>query len=102
MEDVECPYCGIAQEINHDDGVGYEENQMHEQQCPDCEKFFAYTTSISFYYSVNKADCLNGSEHKYRAMTTYPIECTQMECFDCGARRKPTEEEMEKILKKDD
>ena len=24
--DVECPYCGAEQEINHDDGYGYDEN----------------------------------------------------------------------------
>lgn len=65
MSDVECPYCGKDQEINHDDGYGYEEGRTYEQQCADCEKYFAYTTSISFYYDATKADCLNGAEHRW-------------------------------------
>lgn len=99
MRDVECPYCGAEQEINHDDGIGFEENQIHEQECGDCEKIFAYTTSISFYYFASKADCLNGAEHKYKVLTVYPKEATLMECGDCGARRKPTEDEMRVILR---
>jgi len=27
--DVECPYCGAEQEINHDDGQGYDEDVLH-------------------------------------------------------------------------
>ena len=30
MKDCECPYCGEDQEINHDDGYGYEENGVYE------------------------------------------------------------------------
>lgn len=29
--DVECPYCGAEQEINHDDGQGYDEGVLHRQ-----------------------------------------------------------------------
>ena len=52
MSDVKCPYCGHEQEINHDDGYGYEENENYEQQCFECEKYFNFTTSISFNYNV--------------------------------------------------
>lgn len=52
MSDVKCPYCGHEQEINHDDGYGYEEGETHEQQCFECEKYFDFTTSISFSYNV--------------------------------------------------
>lgn len=99
MSDVECPYCGAEQKINYDDGCGIAEGEIHEQQCGDCEKYFAFTTSISFYHSASKADCLNDSEHKYEATHTYPVEATQMECPDCGARRDPTKEEMDEILR---
>jgi len=64
-DDVECPYCGKDQEINHDDGFGYEEGVSHEQECGNCEKAFVFQTSISFYYESYKADCLNGSPHKW-------------------------------------
>ena len=30
-KDVDCPYCGHPQDINHDDGYGYEEVVLHQQ-----------------------------------------------------------------------
>lgn len=98
MEDVNCPYCGHGQEINHDDGYGYAEDRKHEQTCWACDKTFAFTTSISFSYKAEKADCLNGGEHRYEPTMTAPRRYTEMECLDCGGRRKPTDEEMAKIL----
>lgn len=89
--DVECPYCGAGQEINHDDGYGYEEDRAHEQECGDCEKTFVYTTSISFSYEAKKADCLNGEHHRFRPTCTIPKIYTQMECKDCDERRPLTE-----------
>lgn len=96
---VECPYCGKEQDINHDDGYGYEENEIHQQQCEECGKYFAYTISIHFYHEATKADCLNGGEHKWKTSTTYPVEYTQMFCTDCDERRLPTEEEWIEIKK---
>lgn len=52
MSDVTCPYCGTEQEINHDDGYGYEEDGEYEQDCVDCDKAFKFTTSISYHYNV--------------------------------------------------
>lgn len=52
MSDVQCPYCGTEQEINHDDGYGYDEGTEHEQSCPTCNRDFKFTTSISFSYEV--------------------------------------------------
>jgi hypothetical protein len=63
-DDVQCPYCDANQEICHDDGYGYEEDRIHQQEC-DCGKTFAYTTSISFYYESFLAPCMNGGEHKW-------------------------------------
>lgn len=97
MNDIECPYCGEDLEINHDDGAGYEENRLHEQQCHHCEKYFVFTTYISYSYEPYKADCLNEGEHTFKATRTYPKECTEMECTQCGERRKPTEEEWKAI-----
>lgn len=99
MEDIECPYCGKEQEINHDDGYGYEEDRIHQQQCDDCDKYFTYTTSISYHYDPSKADCLNDSEHTFKSTHTYPKEYTRMECTQCGETRRPTEQEWEVILK---
>lgn len=97
MKDVQCPYCGEHQGINHDDGYGYEEDRMHQQECRECGKIFVFTTSISFCYEARSAECLNGSKHKWKASHTFPVEFTEMVCTDCDERRKPTAEEWEQI-----
>ena len=91
IPDVECPYCGAGQDICHDDGQGYEESEIHQQECEKCEKIFAFTTSISFFYDVNKADCLNGEPHKWRSMPSIPFHPNRKVCEDCG------EEEMGEV-----
>jgi len=73
-EDVECPYCGKWQEINHDDGYGYEEGKIFTQECRDCEKTFTYTTSISYYYDAEKAPCQNGAPHDFQSINGFPKE----------------------------
>ena len=93
MEDLECPYCDKGQEVCHDDGFGYEENERHEMECPDCGKTFVFTTSIVLYYEPGKADCLNGSDHDLKMNACYPKEYSEMCCADCDYRRKPTPEE---------
>lgn len=98
MNDIECPYCNHEQEVNHDDGHGYEEDKLHQQQCDSCDKYFTYTTHISYYYDAYTADCLNDSEHTFKATSTYPKECTRMECTQCGETRQPTEYEMKIIM----
>lgn len=99
-KDVSRPYCGVPQDINHDDGYGYREDVRHEQQCHSCDKIFVYTTSISFYYEAEKADCLNGSEHNFQPTRTYPKEYSQMKCTICDTERECTKEEMQQILNK--
>ena len=99
-EDINCPYCEAPQNINHDDGYGYEEGTSHQQQCVKCDKNFVFTTSISFYYEGFKADCLNEGEHDYQPTKTHPVEWTMMRCSMCDEERKPTKEEMDDIVVK--
>lgn len=85
MPDVNCPYCGAEQDICHDDGYGYEEDHIHQQTCGKCEKTFVFTTLISFYYEVEKADCLNGSEHDMRPVVHVPRYYPNwVRCTTCG------------------
>jgi len=98
MDDVNCPYCNAGQEINHDNGYGYGEGEIYEQECSDCSKTFVYTTSISFYHDASKADCLNDGEHKFKATSPYLVEFTRMKCVVCGKRRLLTDIEMSKVL----
>ena len=96
MSDINCPYCDAGQEINHDDGYGYEEDEVHQQQCGKCDKYFTFTTSISYYYEAEKADCLNDGEHDYNPTITNPKEYTKMRCTMCDEERWPTQEEKDK------
>jgi len=88
MHDVRCPYCNEYNEINHDDGYGYEEDELHQQECSKCEKTFVYTTFISFSYTSYQADCLNGAEHKFEKTITYPPEFARLRCTDCGEEKQ--------------
>ena len=82
--DTECPYCGAGIEINHDDGAGYAEDEIHQQECHLCEKTFVFNTAISFSYWPVKADCLNGGEHDYHKTKTHPPEFASLRCSMCG------------------
>jgi len=93
MSDIKCPYCKQEQEVCHDDGFGYEEDVLHEIECCRCEKRFIFTTSISYYYSSQRADCLNGSPHKFSPTHTFPKAFTRMDCEWCGTSRELTEDE---------
>ena len=89
MNDVECPYCGAGQEICHDDGQGYEESELNQQECSECEKTFTFHTSISFDYRVYKADCLNGGEHQWEPVRCFPkLYHDWVRCTDCGEESK--------------
>lgn len=90
MKDVECPYCGEAVEINHDDGYGYEEGVSHQQDCPKCDKTFIYTTTITIHHEARKADCLNGAEHQYEQTKCFPPEFARLRCKICDDE-KPIE-----------
>lgn len=87
--DVKCPYCDEWQEICHDDGAGYSECQIHQQYCTDCDKLFAFTTSISYYYEAMRADCLNGGKHEFEKVFHIPRRWPEwVRCKNCGHEDK--------------
>lgn len=92
MSGLECPYCNAPNEVCHDDGQGYEEGRSHEMTCNDCGKNFVFQTSINYCYSPEKADCLNGSPHRFSKWQTLwdnDQEIVQRRiCQDCD-RREP-------------
>lgn len=83
-KDVKCPYCGADVEINHDDGYGLEEDLIFSQECDWCAKEFVYTICIEIHYDAKRADCLNGSPHKYKPTADRFPETHRMRCADCG------------------
>ena len=86
-DEIECPYCEEEQPIDHDDGAGYTEGKLETQQCPYCDHYFTYTTSIVYHYEANKADCLNGADHKWEPTwgSCYPsfTRWGEYECATC-------------------
>ena len=111
-DDVKCPYCGEDQEINHDEGYGYEEDEIHEQCCRDCDQVFTYTTSIIYLYESAKCPCKNGGIHNLQPIHGFPVEffVGKMRCSYCGdevitdkvARDKAMAEYMKKKLRRRD
>jgi len=93
MSDINCPYCDVELEINHDDGAGYEEDVREEMCCYSCEKQFVFSTSVSYHYEAEKADCLNDKEHQFEITHTSPKVFSRMRCNDCDIEREPTEKE---------
>lgn len=93
MSTVNCPYCNHEQEVCHDDGHGYEEGKLHEEECLACEKAFGFHTHVSLYYDVSKVDCWNDADHDYQLTTTIPRCYTSMRCSMCGDKRHLTDKE---------
>ena len=92
-----CPYCGTEIEISHDDGFGYEEDELHQYQCHECEKYFVFTTCISISHDLIKADCLNDEDHDYQETRTYPRIFTKLRCKTCGDEKPITSERKEEL-----
>ena len=78
MSDVCCPYCDYGQYIDHEDGYGYQEDELYTQTCINCDKEFDYYTSINYYYTVL---CSNG-KHKFKPIKGY-THITK-KCERCG------------------
>lgn len=94
MKDIECPYCGHGFDICNDDGHGYDEDVRHEEECPNCEKWFVFTTTITFSYEAQEAPCLNTGEHKLKMTNTVPRFMSKMRCGYCDFERRATDEEI--------
>lgn len=78
---LECPYCEA--ELKDPDEC-YEQDVTYEHECPHCGKNFVFNVEYTRYYSADKADCLNGSEHDYRKTATFPEKYAVLRCQMCG------------------
>ena len=91
-EQVECPYCKEYVEIEPDE---HYEN-YEEYQCPECDKNFEVFAETMIHYStLGKADCLNGSKHKWKQIVGTPeIHFRgKYRCEDCSATHTVKEEQ---------
>jgi hypothetical protein len=90
MPDFDCPYCDAPFEVCHDDGHGYDEDRLHEDECGACGKKFVFRTYISIDHFPEKADCLNGAPHQMEAVTYAPKGLYEhwFRCATCGLEDK--------------
>ena len=81
MNDVTCPYCKADQEINHDDGYGYEDGVEYEQDCGECSETFKFTTCITFSYNV---ECQENDHDMEPFGDKWPgvFECTKCDFYE--------------------
>lgn len=89
--DIKCPYCNEWQNIDHDDGYGFEEDTLYEQECHNCDKTFCYITERSYAYKAYKANCLNdeNAAHVFVKHTSRGKEIeTYIECWICGKKKE--------------
>lgn len=90
--DLECPYCEEGLDVDYGDDI-YDEDVNHQMSCSKCDKSFVFTTSVMYYHSAEKADCLNGADHDFNVTATFPKFLSRMRCTMCGEEREPTEKE---------
>ena len=91
MEEVLCPYCNEYTEIKPDEHY----KDYEEYECRKCHKNFEVFAEAIIEYSVcDKADCLNGGDHKWKRIAGYPeIRFRGMyRCEDCSAEHIVKEE----------
>ena len=101
MSDVQCPYCHHEFDVCHDDGHGLDESRRWEEECPECEKRFVFTTCFTVSHSGYKADCLNGTPHDMKMSKTYPRRFSRWECKSCDHTEQPTEAQLAELEKAD-
>ena len=81
--DLQCPYC--EEELDDPDDA-YEPERDYEHSCPHCDKSFVFQVEYTRHYSANKAECLNGGEHRYKERKLYGTgePLIRWRCEDCG------------------
>lgn len=88
MSGAKCPYCECEVEIDHDDGYGYEEDKIHQQECEVCAHTFIFTTQMRISYELDKANCLNGGKHKFKKVHHSPEYWPEWSrCEICGVEK---------------
>jgi transposase-like protein len=97
MEKIECPYCEHTQNVDHEAGYDYGDDEFY-YDCEECGCTFRCTVDIHISYNVMKADCLNGkAEHDFQLTPTFPREFARMRCSGCGEERELTDDERKKL-----
>ncbi len=101
MNEIECPYCEKSFDLCHDDGAYLSESSREEAECEHCGKCFMVSSSVSWYFEGEKADCLNGGEHDWQQSGGAPVEhfIGRFYCTQCDRKEYRDEEGREKAMK---
>ena len=85
MSDIECPYCKKDQEVMHDEGQGYDEEE-NQHTCISCDRDFIFATSVSYYYEVS---CNTENDHVWEQSPVEGCEdfYTCANCETCKVER---------------
>lgn len=89
MVNVSCPHCGREFDDEIED---YDDSSSHETECPDCEKVFGYTISISIQAIEYELPC-GGQDgdgaHEWKPIIGYPKEYfkNRFMCSYCGLEK---------------
>ncbi len=93
-EEIICPYCEHAYDLNHDDGAFYTDGGSEKEECPQCEKSFLVESSVSWSFDAVIAECLNDGNHKWKKeynemnIKNYPPLAEREACDVCGEKRR--------------
>jgi len=99
MNNVECPYCGEENEVSHDNGENYSEDETTETECSGCEKIFQIETSVIFDHRAIATPCLNDGNHHFEQVYGCPKEVFVgvTMCRICGERKTDTAKNQESM-----
>lgn len=92
-KEIACPYCEHEYDLCHDDGAFYREDERKEEQCPNCDKKYLVSSSVSWHFEAEIAECLNTGEHKWEKLypkyitDEHPSLAKKELCADCGEER---------------
>lgn len=90
---VSCPYCNKENKLETENFNNYDQGESIERECRNCGKIFLFSYELSFEFSAQKADCLNGAEHKFERTNAYPEAFRKIACKVCGLEQHDPDRE---------
>jgi len=86
MSNATCPYCNKS--INVEPIGTYEDGEIQEMECPRCKKSFGYVAVVTIEFETHKAPCMNGGDHEWEFVNSFPTEFNHHRCKNCGEVKK--------------
>jgi ribosomal protein S27E len=81
--DIQCPYCGSLAVIPEYLVCGGTEGELYQRKCEACNMMFVFRIELRYAMIPQKANCLNGMEHRYEETFARPRRFAKLRCRDC-------------------